>query len=558
MHASFMRSKAARSGPSLLIGLQWLVLLLHFYTGRCETNARAVNKFMFIGSGMCRCEVQPWKDKILFSQPNCDVCPRFQEMTSCYAGLCPEILDYHVESKEKLQECKKTTEQGETEKKGDRMSRDTPPKLDEFKHKTASPKVKSVSGQSVSIMHRLEPGGTEYNYASAAKGAKVLVYNKEAKGASNILGKDVDKYLRNPCSAEGKFVIIELSEETLVCAVEIANFEHYSSNLKEFEVLGSLVYPTESWVDLGHFTAKNVKQSQRFRLEVPQWVRYLKLDFLNHYGSEFYCTLSILKVYGVDAIEHMLEDLISVQDHSSHPEEPMEPKSSTLLQPVPSQADVLHQDQASEDYSGPASEDSKLKHEAPHGNLGDQFRDVQPQPVGRVAGESVLKILMQKVRSLDSNLLILEQYLEELNSRYGNLFKELDEEIVQKTVLLENMRWDVLNLLGSKETTVKDISDLVSWKSTVSSQISILSRDNEILRSKMEKIIKLQVDLENKSIVVLLLSFMFGSLSAVKLLADFTVNTFTRKTEFREFCKSKISWFFLLLNSAIVALILLF
>lgn len=73
----------------------------------------------------------------------------------------------------------------------------------------------------------------------------------------------------------------------------------------------------------------------------------------------------------------------------------------------------------------------------------------------------------------------------------------------------------------------------------------------------MEKIIDLQVDSENKNIVVLLLSFMFGSLSAIKLLADLTVNTFTRKQEFVEFCKSKISWIFLLLNSTTVALILL-
>ncbi|KAH0976541.1 hypothetical protein GBA52_026260 [Prunus armeniaca] len=39
------------------------------------------------------------------------------------------------------------------------------------------------------------PGGAEYNYASAAKGAKVLAFNKEAKGASNILGRDKDKPL---------------------------------------------------------------------------------------------------------------------------------------------------------------------------------------------------------------------------------------------------------------------------------------------------------------------------------------------------------------------------
>lgn len=147
--------------------------------------------------------------------------------------------------------------------KNDRLSHDRVLGYDEFKHKAINSKNKSAAGQNGSVMHRVEPGGTKYNYASASKGAKVLAFNKEAKGASNILGKDQDKYLRNPCSVEEKFVVIELSEETLIDTIELANFEHYSSNLKEFELLGSAVYPTDTWVKLGNFTAKNVKHSRK-------------------------------------------------------------------------------------------------------------------------------------------------------------------------------------------------------------------------------------------------------------------------------------------------------
>ena len=91
---------------------------------------------------------------------------------------------------------------------------------------------------------RQEPGDGPYNYASDSKGAKVLASNKEAKGASNILNKDKDKYLRTPCSVENKYVDIELAEETLVVTVVIANHEFYSSNVKELELGGSLDYPT--------------------------------------------------------------------------------------------------------------------------------------------------------------------------------------------------------------------------------------------------------------------------------------------------------------------------
>lgn len=103
----------------------------------------------------------------------------------------------------------------ETHPKIDRLSRIAPLGLDEFKSKAISSKEKTIPRQAGSIIHRVEPSGREYNYASASKGAKVLAHNKEAKGASNILDKDQDKYLRNPCSAEEKYVVIELSEETL-------------------------------------------------------------------------------------------------------------------------------------------------------------------------------------------------------------------------------------------------------------------------------------------------------------------------------------------------------
>nr|GEU54706.1 SUN domain-containing protein 5-like [Tanacetum cinerariifolium] len=195
--------------------------------------------------------------------------------------------------------------------------------IDEFRNITkqengSSSAPSGAASGLVNITHRLEPDGTDYNYASASKGAKVVAHNKEANGASNILGLDHDKYLRNPCSVVDKYVIIELAEETLVDAVMIANFEHHSSNFKQFSLSGSLVFPTETWYPLGTFVAENVKHRQYFRLPEPKWARYLKLTLVSHYGSEFYCTLNVIEVYGVDAIERMLEDLIVTSEESAN------------------------------------------------------------------------------------------------------------------------------------------------------------------------------------------------------------------------------------------------
>ncbi|KAL5538983.1 hypothetical protein UlMin_021356 [Ulmus minor] len=431
--------------------------------------------------------------------------------------------------------------------KTDRLSRAVPLGLDEFKSRTYSSKTKSVVGPSGGIKHRVEPGGKEYNYASASKGAKVLAFNKEAKGASNILGRDKDKYLRNPCSAEGKFVVIELSEETLVDTIEIANFEHYSSNLREFELYGSLVYPSDEWVKLGNFTAANVKLAHRFDLLEPKWVRYLKLNLLSHYGSEFYCTLSIVEVYGVDAVERMLEDLISAQSSASVSEGATGDLKNLSFQPESPKGHDLHQDIDKE--LGPQSATGSL--EIKKSDVPDPVEEIHHQQVGRMPGDTVLKILMQKVRALDLNLSVLERYLEELTSRYGNIFNEVDKDMGDKDALLEKIRADIRSLLESHGVIAREIDDLISWKSFVVLQMESLVRDNAILRSNVEKVLEKQMSIENKNVIIFVICLVFSLVAAVRLFADMAASVYKalrveRTRESRKFCWMSSSWLFLL------------
>ncbi|KAI3984593.1 hypothetical protein MKX01_040470 [Papaver californicum] len=437
----------------------------------------------------------------------------------------------------------------------DRVSRAAPLGLDEFKSKQLSiPKGKPVNGLSTGgVVHRKEAGGMEYNYASASKGAKVLDFNKEAKGSSHILGKDKDKYLRNPCSAEVKFVVIELSEETLVDTIEIANFEHHSSNLRDFEVLGSSVYPTDKWINLGNITAKNTKHVQRFDLEEPKWVRYVKFDLLNHYGSEFYCTLSAVGVYGMDAVEQMVEDLISVHDnHQIGSEDVIMGPATVPPQPEePAQRDGWDFDNES------VAESANLRPDVPKSNeRKNSVPDDKPQQVGRMTGDTALKILLQKVRSMDLSLSVLERYLEELSSRYGSIFKELDDEIAEKDVLLDKYREDIKNLVDSKEVMAKNVADLIGWKSLVSTQISNLVDDNVILRSEVERVLKNQSNLENKGVVILLVSLIFGCTALSKIIIELVLNLL-RIQKSGKFTETGSLWLVLLLSCSIVIVILL-
>lgn len=338
--------------------------------------------------------------------------------------------------------------------------------FDEFRSTRRQRKVTSIPSWLMNITHRLEPDGKEYNYASASKGAKVVAHNKETKGAANVLGKDHDKYLRNPCSVAKKFIVVELAEETLVDVVKIANLEHYSSNFKEFELFGSLNYPTDTWTPLGKFVAANVRVIQCFKLQEPKWLRYLMLDLLSHFGSEFYCTLSVVEVYGIDAIERMLEDLIVERSTSNSND------SNLSVAMLPSNVESVQTDGLSDEISpnwvdksallagnvDPAIGDSVIPNEVP-----DPFKELRQLLNGRVPGDTVMKILMQKVRSLEMSLSELEDYIKEMNRRHQDTIPDLDEKASKMLNLMDRRKMEIQDLMDWKETMVPHFLSIESF-----------------------------------------------------------------------------------------------
>jgi hypothetical protein len=102
-------------------------------------------------------------------------------------------------------------------------------------------------------------------------------------GYSHLLSGDRDKYGISPCD-EKKWVVIGLSEDVLVTSVALANFEKYSSMLKEFQLLASTSYPTEKWINLGVYEAQPRLGEQFFIAELFCYVccifYYLYIHFL--------------------------------------------------------------------------------------------------------------------------------------------------------------------------------------------------------------------------------------------------------------------------------------
>ncbi|XP_060769783.1 SUN domain-containing ossification factor-like [Neoarius graeffei] len=140
------------------------------------------------------------------------------------------------------------------------------------------------------------------NYASVKCGAKILASNPEAKSTSAILMENVDVYMLSPCSNKIWFVI-ELCQPIQVKQLDTANFELFSSNPKDFLVSISDRYPTNKWAKLGTFHARNERTVQSFPLDEHLYAKYVKVELLSHFGSEYFCPLSLLRVFGTSMME---------------------------------------------------------------------------------------------------------------------------------------------------------------------------------------------------------------------------------------------------------------
>ncbi|KAM5505957.1 hypothetical protein McanMca71_002725 [Microsporum canis] len=150
-----------------------------------------------------------------------------------------------------------------------------------------------------------------FNYASFDCAATVLKTNPQCTGSSAVLNENKDSYMLSECRAKEKFLIMELCDDILVDTVVLANYEFFSSIFRSFRVSVSDRYPikADKWRALGTYEAANARQVQAFAVENPLiWARYLKIEFLSHYGNEFYCPVSLVRVHGTTMMEEYKND----------------------------------------------------------------------------------------------------------------------------------------------------------------------------------------------------------------------------------------------------------
>ncbi|KAH7393537.1 UNC-like C-terminal-domain-containing protein [Cadophora sp. MPI-SDFR-AT-0126] len=191
----------------------------------------------------------------------------------------------------------------------------------EEERETEGQDVQEVEGGERKDQYRSKDAGKtckeRANYASFDAGATILKTHHGAKNNKAVLIENKDSYMLSECTIENKFVIIELSEDIWIDTVVLANYEFFSSMVRTFRVSVSDRYPVkmDKWKDIGTYEARNSREIQAFLITNPQiWTRYIRIEFLSHYGNEYYCPLSLVRVHGTRMLESWKESEASGDD----------------------------------------------------------------------------------------------------------------------------------------------------------------------------------------------------------------------------------------------------
>ncbi|KAH0832375.1 UNC-like C-terminal-domain-containing protein [Lanmaoa asiatica] len=159
-----------------------------------------------------------------------------------------------------------------------------------------------------------------FNYANMDCSARVHTTHKSAKSASAILSSKKDKYMLSPCNADAQFVVVELCDDIRIDTVQLANFEFFSGVFKDFSVSVAKTYTgtNEGWTFAGTYRAKNIRGVQSFHppTSLRDFYRYIRVDFHSHYGHEYYCPVSLLRVYGLTHLEEWKWDVWQAESHA--------------------------------------------------------------------------------------------------------------------------------------------------------------------------------------------------------------------------------------------------
>ncbi|KAL7929465.1 UNC-like C-terminal domain-containing protein [Trichoderma chlorosporum] len=407
-----------------------------------------------------------------------------------------------------------------------------------------------VSKDGKAPIHRSKDAGQtckeRFSYSSFDAGATVLKAGPQAKNAKAILVENKDSYMLLECAAQNKYVIVELSDDILIDTIVIANFEFFSSMVRHFRVSVSDRYPVkiEKWREIGIFEAANSRDIQAFLVQNPQiWAKYIRLEFLTHYGNEYYCPVSLLRVHGSRMLDSWKDSETGREDDSHEEEDVEEPGSTTAGEGVKRQSKdgVSESDPASPDIpksnatqardssatppskqtdpSKPASENAQVPVESADAagtGSGTGSGTGKPRSTSSASTAtptvqgSFFNSITKRLQQVESNLTLSLKYVEDQSRLMQDALQKTEQKQVSK---LNRFLGDLNHTVLAEMRNVREQYEQI-WQSTVlalESQREQSERDIVALSTRLNLLADEVVFQKRMAIVqaILLLSCLF-------------------------------------------------
>jgi hypothetical protein len=245
-----------------------------------------------------------------------------------------------------------------------------------------------------------------------------------------------------PCKAGEHWVTIELCDEVRVEAVEIAVWEFFSGIVREVRVSAG---EEGEQVEVGTFVGKNVRGvqvsqlqtwlMQVFTLPTPtSFYRFLRLDFPSFYGSEYYCPVSQIKVFGMNQLEAFKwEQKGKVEEVEVKAEEKVDEaavarrKEEEMRERELGELEKLVQAQA------------RRHQETDVPPIPDAGNSTKP---GRRDSESIYAFIIRRVNDLEGNSSLVARYIDEQSKAMRTMLNKTEREILRKLEVEDRSRWE--------------------------------------------------------------------------------------------------------------------
>lgn len=352
-------------------------------------------------------------------------------------------------------------------------------------HQDQEPVAEAPTNATVDALPIEEQGKTykdKFNYASVDCAATVVLTNKDARGALAILTEHKDSYLLNRCSSSSQFVVIELCQDILVSSVVLGNYELFSSMFRKVKFAVSDRFPvTNGWKELGEFEAKNIRDVQIFQIENPLiWARYLRIEVLSHYGNEFYCPISVVRVHGTTMMEEFKTLDVLLVTTSASPE-------TVVPETVANKTEI---------------DDEECRVRLPYLGLNEFLKLVdycevpQNDTLSKSAEtasvittqESIFQNIVKRLSRLESNASLSLLYVEEQSKILSDAFANLEKRhLTRVSAALAKLSNSVAHQMGQIDKTMANLEEEVHRITQItadehSSRVTSLIRELNIQR----------------------------------------------------------------------------